>query len=290
MKICVVIGSRADEGLLLWPIKLLQEDGYFQVDVFYMQRAPLFWIAAEEATGYWQEHRPDCVLLLGDRFEILAASIVAWLMRIPIAHIAGGDVTEGSYDDAMRDCISRLSTWHFVTNEQALARLRAQGYSHVHLVGSPGIDYIKHGDWLKERPYREPYLVVSYQAETMDGTSEIDALLASLPLNTRILFMLPNNDRGSDAIRDAIYAYYVKNHSADVCVSIDHPTFLNLLAYCDEFIGNSSAMFYEAPELGVPTRLVGKRQRGRVRPWGDGHASERIVAILKSFDREQVSV
>src|SRR3990167_2430811 len=261
MKGCVVIGSRADEGLLLWPIKLLQEDTAFEVDVFRMQQATLFWIAAEEATVHWQEKPPDWVLLLGDRYEVLAAAVEA-----------------------------HLSTIHFVTNEQALARLTALGYANVHLVGSPGIDYIKHVQWLKERPFPQPYVVVSYQAETIDGTNEIEQIcqhLADLH-EKHIVFILPNQDRGSADIAHTI-SEWAPHWTSFVYESLPHDIFLNLLAHCDEFIGNSSAILYEAPELGVPTRLVGKRQRGRVRPWGDGHASERIVAILKSFDRAQVT-
>ena len=275
IRVAVIIGSRADDGLLIWPIKLMKEDSGFEVEVWC---CPL--------STEWEFH-PDWILLLGDRWEIMHAAVEAHLHRVPIAHIAGGDRTEGSYDDAMRDCISRLSTVHFVTNEQAFTRLRAAGYVHVHLVGSPGIDYIRYGDWLRERPIAEPYVVVSYQAETIDGTNELPALLDLLPEKLPV-FIMPNLDRGSDEIRQQIMTYS-EQHRCLVYDALLHNDFLNLLAHCDEFIGNSSAIFYEAPELGVPTRLVGKRQRGRVRPWGDGHASERIVAILKSFDREQVS-
>ena len=278
MKICVVIGSRADEGPLLWLIQVLQEDRDCDVSVVRLADHPY--------TGLSIAEDVDWVILLGDRYEIVCEALSLYRRCIRIAHIAGGDVTEGSYDDAFRDCISRLATVHFVTNEQALARLRAMGYANIHLVGSPGIDYIKHGDWRKERPIKEPYVVVSYQPETIDGTNEMPTVLASLSEKFPV-FLMPNQDRGSDEIRRQIMAYSEQHHCL-VYDALPHDDFLNLLAHCDEFIGNSSAMFYEAPELGVPTRLVGKRQRGRVRPWGDGHASERIVAILKSFDREQV--
>jgi UDP-N-acetylglucosamine 2-epimerase (non-hydrolysing)/GDP/UDP-N,N'-diacetylbacillosamine 2-epimerase (hydrolysing) len=229
----------------------------------------------------------DWMLVLGDRFEVLGAVLAAHLLRIPIAHIAGGDRTEGSYDDAMRDCISRLATLHFVTNELSLARLRSMGYSNVHLVGSPGIDYIRHASWDTGSPMKVPYVVVSYQSETIDGTNEIEHVLATLP-DKFAVFLLPNPDRGSEAIRTRILAY-CEDHDALAYDVLPHDEFLNLLRYADEFIGNSSAIFYEAPELGVPTRLIGKRQRGRVQPWGDGQASERIVKILKQFDLEQVS-
>ena len=92
---------------------------------------------------------------------------------------------------------------------------------------------------------------------------------------------MPNPDRGNDAIRYAIRQYETDHGGTVMHDFLPHDQFLNLIYHCDEFIGNSSAMLYEAPELEVKTRMIGKRQRGRVIPWGDGHASERIVKILK---------
>src|SRR5881296_2616591 len=130
--VCVVTGSRADEGLLCWPEKCLREDGTFAVTALSLHDCPSILQAQEVATKVFEGTRPDWVLLLGDRFEILGCAISAHLLRIPIAHLCGGDVTEGSYDDAMRDCISRVATLHFATSEEALARLLAWGCSHVH--------------------------------------------------------------------------------------------------------------------------------------------------------------
>ena len=276
MKISVVTGSRADYGLLEWPIRLLKQDSFFTTEILNLWGDDL-------ASAYHRLDRveTDLLLVLGDRYEILGITCAAHLKRIPIAHIGGGDVTEGSYDDAMRDAISRMAAIHFVTSTSAMARLTNMGYRNVHLVGSPGIDYIKHAQWKTERPYGKSYVVVSYQPETLDGTNDIEALLKTLPSDKRKIFIMPNNDRGSDAIRRSINQY-LNEH--DNCVAhnfLPHDEFLNLIYHCDEFIGNSSAMLYEAPELEVKTRMIGKRQRGRVIPWGDGHASERIIKVLK---------
>jgi len=275
MRVTVVTGSRADYGLLEWPIKLLKADPFFQVNVVTMwgHNLPSAYYGIEKIDT-------DLLLVLGDRFEILGAACAAHLNRIPIAHIGGGDVTEGSYDDAMRDAISRMASIHFVTSTSAMARLTHMGYRNVHLVGSPGIDYIKHFNWKSERPYGKPYVVVSYQAETLDGGNDIASLLSSLP-DKRKVFIMPNPDRGNDAIRYAIRQYETEHGGTVMHDFLPHDQFLNLIYHCDEFIGNSSAMLYEAPELEVKTRMIGKRQRGRVIPWGDGHASERIVKILK---------
>jgi UDP-N-acetylglucosamine 2-epimerase len=210
------------------------------------------------------------VMVLGDRFEIMATATIAHLQRIPIAHIGGGDVTEGSYDDAMRDCISRMSTIHFTTSFASTARLVGLGYRNVHLVGNPGVDYILNEKWQREREIAEPYVLVSYQPETIDDTVDLQAVTAAIA-GRHAVWISPNPDRGSDRIQQG--------------ESYSHDRFLNLMYHCDEFIGNSSAMFYEAPFLkpgGVKCRVIGKRQRGRVVPWGgDGKASERIRDVLR---------
>lgn len=263
MRITVVTGSRADYGLLEWPIKLLQEDSFFEVTV------EKLWNMSVSNAYYHIEgiKRPDVILLLGDRFEVMSAALAAHLRRIPIAHIAGGDVTEGSYDDAMRDSISRMASIHFVTSTSAMARLTHLGYRNIHLVGSPGIDYIKHGDWEREKPLIEkPYVLVAYYPETIDGTVDLDSVYKAIN-GRKAVWINANPDRGSDKIPKGY--------------DLPHGQFLNVMLHCEEFIGNSSAMLYEAPELGVKTHMIGKRQRGRVIPWGDGDASERIIKALK---------
>ena len=265
MNLSVITGSRADYGLLEWPLRCLRADPYFAV-----AEVNIWGHTAAQALNaldiYLADAKPDCVLLLGDRFEIMAAAMAAHLQRIPIAHIGGGDVTLGSYDDAMRDCISRMASIHFVTSRRAWLRLKLRGYRNVHLVGNPGIDYIRNAPWKGERPIDEPYVVVSYQAETIDKTVDLPAVTAAIA-GRKAVWIIPNKDAGNEDIPGTD--------------NFGHADFLNLIAYCEEFIGNSSAMLYEAPELGVKCRIIGKRQKGRVRPWGDGKASERIVRILK---------
>lgn len=276
MRVTVVTGSRADAGLLEWPIKTLQEDSFFNTTILKIWDNS-FDNAFRSCTDSFSQNRPDLVLLLGDRFEILAAATAAHLLRIPIAHIGGGDVTEGSYDDAMRDAISRMASVHFVTSTSAMARLSNMGFRNVHLVGNPGIDYIRHASWKKERPIAEPYIVVSYQAETIDGVINCD-WMDSLP-EMKQVYIGPNPDIGSDKIDGIIESRLFGNNIK--YRFLPHDEFLNLIYHCDLFVGNSSAMLYEAPELGVKTRMIGRRQRGRTIPMGDGCASERIVKILK---------
>lgn len=279
-RILAISGSRADYGLLEWPVKVLRESFEVQFErmesVFLRDAGDAYQIAAK----LLKQHKPDCLLILGDRWEILQAAIAAHLQRIPIAHIGGGDVSLGSYDDAMRDCISVLASWNFATSESAADRMRDCHFNHVHMVGNIAIDYIRHGDWKRERPYQEPYCVVSYQAETIDGTVDREAVVKAIGLRNAV-FIRPNPDAGSDKINEFIDSYMrLSAPSGYVVDQLPHGEFLNLIYHCELFIGNSSSMFYECPELGVKTQLIGKRQQGRVIPTGDGNASERIREIL----------
>ena len=268
MRVLIVSGSRADLGLLHCPEKALRDDGH---DVcLYQMVAPSFEIAHSDARETFRSLQPNVILILGDRWEIMAAATAAHLQRVPIAHIGGGDVTEGSYDDAMRDCISRMATIHFTTSFASTARLVAQGYHNVHLVGNPGVDYIMHEAWRRLREIEEPYVLVSYQPETIDDTVDLGAVKEAIA-GRRAVWINPNPDRGSECISGG--------------ESYSHDRFLSLMYYCEEFIGNSSAMLYEAPFLkpgGVKCRMIGKRQRGRNIPWGgEGRSSERIRDVLR---------
>ena len=278
-RILCISGSRADYGLLEWPVKVLREA--FWVELVEMKAGDPS-SAFSSAKSYLDHFDPDCLLILGDRWEILQAAIAAHLQRVPIAHIGGGDVTEGSYDDAMRDCISRLAKWHFVTSWESYWKvhdLRTEGNVRM-VVGNIALDYIMHGDWKRERPYAKPYVVVSYQPETVDGKNEFPDLMESLPSDGLIDIILPNADVGSEEIAEQADVYARSMFGVTLHESLPHAEFLNLIYHCEEFIGNSSAMLYEAPALGVKCRMIGKRQQGRVAPTGDGKASERIKEVL----------
>lgn len=268
MRILIVSGSRADLGLLHCPEKALRAEGFeVALESIWSLTYPQ---AFDHANALIQSWKPDVLLILGDRWEIMAAATCAHLLRVPIAHIGGGDITEGSYDDAMRDCISRMASIHFTTSFASTARLVSFGYRNVHLVGNPAVDYIMHEAWQREREIAEPYVLVSYQPETIDDTVNLEAVNAAIN-GRKAIWISPNPDRGSERIPNG--------------ASYSHDRFLNLMLHCDCFIGNSSAILYEAPFLkpgGVPCKMIGKRQRGRVIPWsGDGRCSERIRDVLR---------
>lgn len=286
MNVLTISGSRADYGILQPVIQAMRKE--FEVEEMTLNHLGYFENSFSSVRRRLEEKRPDVVVILGDRWEILAAVTAAHLQRIPIAHIGGGDVTEGSYDDAMRDCITRMSSLHFVSNDQAAARVSLlMGSKNVHLVGSPGIEYLKGATWRKERPFQSPYVVVAYYPETIDGTNEIQKVIESLPDDLQV-FLMPNPDRGSQEIREAIEHHCrLMNQEgyarAIAYEALPHEDFLNLIYHAKEFIGNSSALLYEAPFLGVQTRMIGKRQRGRVIPLDCEKSCERIVDILKAW-------
>jgi len=286
MKILIVSGSRADVGLLHCPEAALRKAG-FECD-FRLMWENDFATQFSQADELMSATHPDLLLVLGDRFEILATATAAHLQRIPIAHIAGGDVSEGSYDDAMRDCVSRMATLHFTTSSAATARLVARGYSNVHLVGNPAVDYIMHENWRRpEREVEGDYVLVGYYPETIDGTSEWDKVIRAIA-GRKAIVVTPNLDRGAGALHLQMVMDARIHTNLHLWGSQSHDGFLNLLLHCQEFIGNSSSIFYEAPWMrpgGVPCILIGKRQRGRAIPWGgEGRASERIADALKRWN------
>ena len=285
MKVLILSGSRADLGILHFPTERMRADPFFEVHAAQLGPQFDFGTAFSNANAELAYLKPDLLFILGDRWEIMAAATAAHLKRVPIAHLGGGDVTEGSYDDAMRDCISRMADIHFATSTVSAARLVSMGYRNVHLVGNPAVDYITHAAWQRPRAVEGEYVVVAYYPETIDDTNEWHLVQEAIA-GRRVVFIRPNSDRGDGLINAEINGYsIVAPDRTTIYESSSHDEFLNLLYHCEEFIGNSSAIFYEAPFLkpgGVPCRLIGKRQRGRVIPWGgEGRASERIVDALK---------
>ena len=265
MNVNVISGSRADAGLLQPVYAALQAAG----------------ITTQCLSATDTVEPCDCAVVLGDRHEILKAAIGYYMHRIPIAHLCGGDVTLGSYDDAFRDCISRLATWHFVTNDPAKLRLERMGYTNVHMVGTTSVDVIN--AHRSTRRIAQPYVLVSYQPETATGENRMEEVLASLAPDKTAVIFTPNDDVGSEHITEMIHRYARINPNVIVHDYVPHGYFLDLLDYCDEFIGNSSSMLYEAPFMGVRTRMIGDRQKGRVQPSGDGSPSLKIVKILKDW-------
>ena len=362
-RICAVSGSRADWGLLKPVLAgIRQADGLeLQLAVTGSHLSPAHGNTVDtiEAEGFTVDARvdlqqtgdsasdvtqalgrgvqgfadclqtlaPDLLLVLGDRYEILAAVQAALIARIPVAHIAGGDITEGAFDDAIRHAITKLSHLHFVTNRDAQRRVLQMGEdpAHVHLTGSPGIDQILATPRLSREalsqsldfPLRKRNLAITFHAATLDDADPVDqleALLAALDRlgpDTGLIFTGANSDTRGDALNTRIAEFVATHDNACLHPSLGQQRYYSLVALADAVVGNSSSGLYEAPSLGTPTVNIGRRQAGRLaatsvidapaesdaiinaintafgvdmhgveNPYGDGHASERILAVL----------
>lgn len=231
------------------------------------------------AAEAFERLRPDIVVVLGDRYEILAASQAAMLSRIPIAHLHGGEATEGLIDEAIRHSVTKMAHFHFVAAEPYRRRVIQLGEvpERVFWVGAPGLDNIV--DDLPGRPdiYRatgiapeEPYFVVTYHPVTLaaDARTGVDEMLAALDRfsEAKILFTGVNADPGGQSVGRAITSYVAERPGRAVMrASLGCRLYLGSIKHATAVIGNSSSGLIEAPALAVPTVNIGERQRGRVR-------------------------
>ncbi len=316
-KICVVSGGRADYGLLYWPMREIAASPHFELRlaVTGAHLAPEFGdtLATIERDGFGIDAkvemllssdtpvgiaksiglgvigfadaldrlRPDLLLLLGDRFEILAAAQAALIARLPVAHLCGGDVTEGAFDEAIRHAITKMAHLHFATNEPAARRLRQLGEDprRVFTVGSPGIDcLLRASPASAEELAREtgldldrPVLLVTFHPATLgDGPvlaelEELLAALAALGADTQLAFTRPNADTEGRALALRIERFVATHANARLFAALGPRLYAGLLRRAAAVVGNSSSGLYEAPSLGTPTVDIGDRQRGRLK-------------------------
>lgn len=317
-KICVVTGSRADYGLLLWVLRGLAAAPQFalQLAVTGMHLAPRYgntWQAIEAdgfaidakvdielagdspvdiarsiglgVAGFGADYArlaPDLLLILGDRYEILAAAQAAAVANIPIAHIAGGDTTEGAVDDVIRHSLTKMAHLHFTTSEPARRRVIQMGEApdRVFNTGSPGLDTLLRTPLLARAELEQSLgtrllarnFLITFHPATLDGeaaaAAQFDALLAALGQyadgRTRFIFTRPNADAGSAAISRRLDAWLAGRQDALAFESLGQLRYLSLVAQVDAVIGNSSSGLYEVPSLKKPTVNIGSRQQGRI--------------------------
>lgn len=341
-RICVVTGSRAEYGLLSGVMRGLQqeEDLELQVLVTGMHLSPEFgmtWqiiekdgfpidakvemlLSSDSPVGIaksvglgtmgcaeaFERLRPDLLVVLGDRFEILAAAQAALVARIPIAHIAGGDTTEGAFDEAIRHSVTKMSHLHLVTNEDAARRVRQLGEdpARVHVVGSPGIDNIRSMTRLSRNElasdldftFREKNLLVTFHPVTLERFSamqqfqELLDALESMGEEVGVIFTKPNADTDGRVIIRMTDDYVASHPNARAYTSLGQLRYLSLMAQVDVVVGNSSSGLYEAPSLGKPTVNIGDRQKGRLQATSvlncNASADEIVAAIRESFTRD----
>jgi len=241
---------------------------------------------------------PDLVMLLGDRYEIAAAGAAAHLMQRPIAHLCGGDVTEGAIDDAMRHALTKLSQLHFVSTETAGRRVRQLGEQEdrIFVVGSPGIDAIARATIPSRDEFfvavefapRATNLLVTFHPTTLgadanEGVDELLMALDSLGPDTGLLFTSPNVDPSGRAILRRIEEFVATHRNAQLVKSLGHQLYYAAVKHCDAVVGNSSSGLYEAPTLKRATVNIGDRQRGRERAASVIDCAPRTEAIKEAI-------
>lgn len=315
-KICFVTGTRADYGILSPLMKMLKDDSRIQLQIIAtnMHLSPDFGLTYREieADGFvidkkvemllsgdtptatvksmglasigcadaFQELSPDLLVILGDRFEMLAVASAANIFGIPVAHLHGGEITEGAYDDSIRHAITKLSYLHFTSTEEYRKRVIQMGESpdRVYFTGSIGaaIPGAEHTMPLSELEsgigfaLGEKFLIVTYHPVTNEpGTAkaQTEALLNALNRYAdgfRILFTLPNSDTGGRVISHMIREWVVNHQDRAIAVkSLGRERFYSALSHCTAMVGNSSSGLLEAPSFFKPTLNIGNRQKGR---------------------------
>jgi len=222
--------------------------------------------------------RPDLLLLIADRYEMLAPASVALALRIPIAHIEGGEISEGAIDDAVHNALTKLSHIHFTSTIAARARVIALGEEEwrVHRAGAPSIDHLLRStlytreelENLLQVELTHPTAVVAYHPVTIarNTTREADELFAALrELPERIFFCYPNSDAGSRDLIDRTQQFAKEKSGTRVFINLPALTYWSLLKSVDLMIANSSSGIMETPSFALPTVNVGMRQQGRER-------------------------
>jgi UDP-hydrolysing UDP-N-acetyl-D-glucosamine 2-epimerase len=222
--------------------------------------------------------RPDLLLLIADRYEMLAPASVALTLRIPIAHIEGGEISEGAIDDAVRNALTKMATLHFTSTDTARARVISMGEEpwRVHRAGAPSLDHIRRSTLLNRAELEtelgsslaEEVTVVAYHPVTLfkDTTGEAAAVFAALrDLPGQILFCYPNADAGSYELMARIQSFCATHKDARLFVNLPSITDWSLLREATVLLGNSSSGIMEAASFGLPVVNVGIRQQGRER-------------------------
>ncbi len=219
--------------------------------------------------------RPDLLLVIADRYEMLAPASVALALRIPVAHIEGGEISEGAIDDAVRNALTKMSHVHFTSTELARARVISMGEEEwrVHRTGAPSLDHLRRSPLLNREQLQQhlaidlsqPSAIVTYHPTTIarDTTREADALFEALKaVSEQLLFCYPNADAGSRALIARIDSF-LADRTGRVFVNLEPLVYWSLLRQAEFLIGNSSSGIIEAVSFALPAVNVGIRQQGR---------------------------
>ena len=315
-KVCVITGTRADYGLLYWVMRGIQDapDLNLQIiatgmhlstefgltyreiekDSFYIDTKIEMLLSSDTPVSIAKSMgigmmgfadaldklKPDILVVLGDRFEILSAVAAALIAQIPVAHIHGGETTEGAFDEAIRHSITKMSHFHFVAAIEYQRRVMQLGENpaNIFCVGGLGIDNIRKLPLL-ERPdleralgfkFCEKNLLITFHPVTLENKSsseqfaELLAALAELK-DTCLIFTFPNTDTGGHEIIEQLKRFVMDNTNARAFTSLGQIRYLSCIQFVDGVVGNSSSGLLEVPSFNKGTINIGERQQGRLK-------------------------
>lgn len=336
-KVCVVTGARADYGHLYWLIKEIQTDPelLLQIIVTGMHLSPEFGmtiqkivedgfpiddkiemlLSADSPTGVTKSIglavigfadslarlKPDLLVILGDRFEILAAAQSAMIAKIPVVHLHGGEATYGAYDESIRNAITKMSHIHFAAEAEYANRILQMGENpqYVFNFGGPGLDYIAKEKYMTRQEFEktmsfklgELNFLVTYHPVTLNFSkvgSGIEQLLQALDhfKDAKIIFTMPNADVDGRNIASKISEFVKKNtHRAVQYDALGQSRYYNAISHTDVVIGNSSSGLNEVPSFRKPTVNIGTRQDGRLYPASVIHCNENTISIINAIEQ-----
>lgn len=335
-KICIITGTRAEFGLLRWLMQEVQNEPNLELQVIAtgMHLSPEFGLtyleveqagfeidakvemllSADTATAVtksmglgligfadaYSRLSPDLIVVLGDRFEILAAASAALIAGIPVAHLHGGETTEGAFDEAIRHSITKMSHLHFVAAEDYRRRVIQLGEQpeRVFLVGGLGIDAIQRITLLDRTALETSLnfklgrknLLITFHPVTLDAVSsqhQMSELLVALGelTDTNFIFTMPNADTGGRELAAMVDAFVTSHGNAQVYASLGQLRYLSCMRYVDGVIGNSSSGLTEAPSLGVGTINIGDRQKGRLSASSVINCQPSVDSIREALDK-----
>lgn len=314
-RICIVTGTRAEYGLLRWVMQGIKDDPELKLQIIAtgMHLSPEFGLtyqtieedgfgidrkvemltSSDTAVGIaksmglgvigfadaFHELKPDLVVVLGDRFEIFSAVSAALVACIPVAHLHGGETTEGAFDEALRHAMTKMSHLHLVAAEEYRQRVIQLGEQpdRVFLVGGLGIDNIKRLKLLGRAELESAIdfklgpknLLITFHPVTLEAASAADQMdevlnaLASLQ-DTHLIFTLPNADTGGRELINKVERFVMQHAHARAYASLGQLRYLSCVAHVDGVIGNSSSGLLEVPSFNKGTVNIGDRQRGRL--------------------------
>ena len=313
-KICVVTGSRAEYHLLYRLLKYIQKSSFLELkiivtgmhlsheygytikdiesDGFHIDKKVDIQLVSNTSQGITKstglgmmgcadalaDLKPDIMLVLGDRYEIFAACTAAMFAKIPIAHLHGGEKTEGAFDEAMRHSITKMSHLHFVATKEYKQRVIQLGEepNRVYSVGGLGVDSIAHTKLLTRKELEKEInfklgkrnLLATFHPVTLEKKSELQMieLLAALAKlkNTKILFTMPNSDPEGMKLRKLIENFCDQNDNVFFYKSLGQLRYFSCIKHFDGLIGNSSSGLLEVPAFKKGTINIGNRQLGRI--------------------------